>query len=203
MKLQETIREILTEEITRKYNKPSDNLTQQIIKYLNKHFKDAKRIITPKSRNYGNISEDLCLNNITLISSYFDFDNNQFTTGRLYISKELVKKISNSLIVRTSYIINIIEEWYEEFMLPELENKTGESGLYLNDEPVLIKNEECIPEPVLPENISDEEMIKFIVDNTLYTKDEIIKKLESGEEDLTELYLHILDIQNRKKIRGI
>jgi hypothetical protein len=41
-------------------------------------------------------------------------------------------------------------------------------------------------------------MIDFIVKNTLYKEADVLKKLESGEEELEEFYLQIVDIVNRR-----
>jgi hypothetical protein len=60
-----------------------------------------------------------------------------------------------------------------------------------------------MPEHVKPEGITDEELIDYIANNTLYTRDEVVYKVESGYEDLDELFLHIMDIQNGKTTRGI
>ena len=46
-------------------------------------------------------------------------------------------------------------------------------------------------------------MIDYIVKHTLYTKDDVIDKIESGERDLEDFFLDILDNQNRKKNRGL
>jgi hypothetical protein len=45
-------------------------------------------------------------------------------------------------------------------------------------------------------------MIDFIVNNTLYRKPEVIQKIESGERDLEDFYLDIVDVVERKKITG-
>jgi hypothetical protein len=45
-------------------------------------------------------------------------------------------------------------------------------------------------------------MIDYIVNNTLYTKDEVIEKIESGERDLEDFYLDIVDTVKRKEDLG-
>jgi ribulose bisphosphate carboxylase small subunit len=46
-------------------------------------------------------------------------------------------------------------------------------------------------------------MIEYIVNHTLYRKEEVINKIKSGQADLDELYLDIVGIQNKKERRGI
>jgi hypothetical protein len=45
-------------------------------------------------------------------------------------------------------------------------------------------------------------MIDFIAKNAGYKRQEIIDKIESGERDLEDYYLEIVDIVERKKYRG-
>jgi hypothetical protein len=104
--------------------------------------------------------------------------------------------------VKESFVLHVIEEWYEDIMIPKFEQITGESGLYLNEIGSSDRDHECIPESVKPEGITDEEMIDFIDKNTAYRRQEIIDKIESGERDLEDFYLDIVDTVKRKKILG-
>ena len=45
-------------------------------------------------------------------------------------------------------------------------------------------------------------MIDFVVKNTLYSREDVLEKINSGEEILDDLYLQIKDIVKRKKILG-
>ena len=98
--------------------------------------------------------------------------------------------------------MHVILEWYDETMVPKFEQIVGESGLSIHELDVWDNEHDCIPEPEKPEGITEKEMIDYIVKNTLYSEEDVIKKIESEEETLEDLYLHILDIQNRKKILG-
>ena len=104
--------------------------------------------------------------------------------------------------IRRSYVIHVIEEWYDETMVPKFEKIVGVSGLSIDEVDVWDKEHDCLPEPVKPEGITNEEMIDYIVNNTLYSKDDVIEKIESGTRDLEDFYLDILDGQNRKNSRG-
>ena len=79
----------------------------------------------------------------------------------------------------------------------------GISGLSIDEIDVWDKENDCIPEPVKPEGITDEEMIDYIANNTAYSRKEVVNRIESGREDLDDMFLHIMDIQNRKKITGL
>ncbi len=193
---------IITEQQFRKLNRSSETISKAIVKYMNQYISQGSRKVTPKSRNYGNLREDWCIDGKETISAFYYFEDDRFNTGSMLVSKELVESLSSLLSIRKLYVLHTILEWYDETMVPKFEQIVGESGLSIDDIDSYDKTHECIPEAEKPEEISDEEMIDYIVGHTLYTKQDVLKKLESGEEELDELYLQILDIQNRKKILG-
>ena len=53
---------IVTETQYRKFAKSSVNLQNVIYKYLNNYISSGERKIGIKSRNYGNLREDWCIN---------------------------------------------------------------------------------------------------------------------------------------------
>ena len=193
---------IITEGQFNRLNKSSQGITNAIIKYMNEYIDKGERKIEKKSRNYGNLREDWCINGKETISAFYYFEKGKFEKGSLSISKKIIESLSNLLSIRRSYLIHVIEEWYDDVMVPKFEEITGELGLSINEVDVWDKEHDCIPEPVKPEGITDEEMIDFINNNTAYRREEIIDKLESGERDLEDFYLDIAGIQDRKRILG-
>jgi hypothetical protein len=193
---------LITEEQYKKLNRSSQGITNAIIKYMNGYIDKGERKITNKSRNYGNLREDWCINGKETISAFYYFEEGKFERGSLSISKKIIENLSNLLSIRRSYLTHVIEEWYDTTMVPKFEEIMGESGLSIEDVDVWDKDHECMPEVVKPEGITDEEMIDFIYDNTAYTREEVIDKIESGERDLNDFYLDIVDTVERKKRYG-
>ena len=193
---------ILTESQFNRLNKSSEKITSAIIKYMNEYIDKGERKITKKSRNYGNLREDWCINGKEAISAFYYFEEGKFERGSLAISKKIIEKLSNLLSIRRSYLTHVIEEWYDSTMVPKFEEIVGESGLSIEGVDVWDKDHECMTEPVKPEGITDEEMIDFIYNNTAYTRKEIIDKIESGERDLDDFYLDMVDTVKRKKLHG-
>jgi len=193
---------IITEEQFNRFNRSSDALQNGINKYLNQYIENGNRKIGQKSRNYGNLREEWCIDGKGTISSYYYFDEGSFEKGNLSVSRDLVETISKLFSVKQSYVLHVIEEWYEDTMIPKFEKLTGESGLFIDSIYTTEKTYNCVPEPVKPEGITNDEMIDFIVNNTLYRKPEVIQKIESGERDLEDFYLDIVDVVERKKITG-
>jgi len=193
---------IITEEQFNRFNRSSPALQNGINKYLNNYIEGAVRTTSQKSRNYGNLMEEWCIDGKNTISTYYEFDEGKFNKGRLSVSESLVETISDLFSVKQSYVLHVIEEWYEDTMIPKFEKLSGESGLFIDS---IYTNErvfDCIPEPTKPEGITDDEMIDFIVNNTLYRKPEVLQKIESGERDLEDFYLDIVDTVQRKKTYG-
>ena len=193
---------ILTESQFNRLNKSSEKITSAIIKYMNEYIDKGERKITKKSRNYGNLREDWCINGKESISAFYYFEEGKFERGSLAISKKIIEKLSNLLSIRRSYLTHVIEEWYDSTMVPKFEEIVGESGLSIEGVDVWDKDHECMTEPVKPEGITDEEMIDFIYNNTAYRREEIIDKIESGERDLDDFYLDMVDTVKRKKLHG-
>ena len=193
---------IITESQYSRLNKSSERITNAIIKYMNDYIANGERKIAKKTRNYQNLREDWCINGKETISAFYYFENGEFIKGSLAISKKIVESLSNLLSIRRSYLIHVIEEWYDTTMVPKFEEITGESGLSIEHVDVWDKDYDCLADPVKPEGITDEEMIDYIVSNTLYRKDEVIQRIESGERDLDDFYLDIVDTVERKKRHG-
>ena len=193
---------LITENQYNRLNKSSQRITNAIIKYMNEYIDKGERKIAKKSRNYGNLREDWCINGKETIVAIYYFDKGKFENGHLIVSGNIVENFSKLLSIRRSYVLHVIEEWYDDTMVPKFEEITGESGLSIDEIDASDDEHNCIPEPVKPEGITDEEMIDFIYKNTAYRKEEIIDKIKSGERDLEDFYLDIMGIVKRKEIIG-
>jgi hypothetical protein len=193
---------IITEEQYKRFMKSSPALQNAITKYLNQYIEGGQRKVAKKSRNYGNLREDWCIDGLETITAIYYFDNGKFNEGTLIVSENLIKTIQSLFTVKKSFALHVIEEWYEDTMIPKFEEIVGETGFYINNIDSSDKDHECIPEPVKPEGITDEEMIDFITNNTAYRREEVVKKIESGERDLEDFYLDIIDTVKRKEQLG-
>ena len=190
---------ILREDQYRRLNKSNQSITNAIEKYMDKYISQGVRTIGKKSRNYGNLRETWCVNGKETISVYYQFDNKKFRNSFLSVSRNLVNHLSEVLSIRPSYVMHVISEWYEDTILPKFEEMSDESGLSIDEIITQNKDEDCIEESVKPEGITDKEMIDYITKNTLYTEKDVIEAIESGDENLDDLYLQIVDIVKRKE----
>ena len=199
--MRDIIKKVLKEEDERRrYIKSTDSLRKVITLFLDDYIGDGDRKIGKKSRNYGNLREDWCVNGKEVITAIYYYEDGKFYSGSLMVSWTLVEKIKKIFNTRKNFVMNIIEEWYEDVMIPKFEQIVGETGFYFDDVDTFNNDHDCIPEPVKPENITDEEMIEFIVNNTLHRRDDVINQIETGERDLEDFYLDIVDtVENKKR----
>jgi len=193
---------ISEQERKQRFVRGSDNLKNSIILYLNMYVDKTDRTIIAKKNNYGNLKEEWCYDGKETMTAVYYFDNGVFDKGVLSISKELISELQNTFSIRQAYAIYMIEEWYDEVMVPKFEDIVGESGLSMDEVYIKSSTDSCIPVPTLPENITDEEMMKFILDNTAYRESDLQDKMSDPDFDLSDLYLDIVRIVDRKRITG-
>ena len=202
---------IISEAQYNKLFKGNQTLESAIVQYLNNMMKGATRKVTPKSRNYGNLREDWCKDGKEIISVHYYFgemdeDDNEisknFYEGQLFINENVVNTIAKLFNVRKKFILNVIAEWYDENHTQKFAKEVNEPNLHIDDAEVLEKEYPCSAEITIPEDISDEEMIDFIVNNTLYTRQQVMNIIENGERDLRDFYLEILENNDRREKLG-
>ena len=137
-----------------------------------------------------------------MITIYY-FDNDEFYNGYLSVDEELVKDIMTLFRVRKSYVLHVISDWFEEKYSTEFAKKMGEPELGIDDVSTDDKKVACSKESTLPEGITKDEMVDFIVKNTAYRRDEVVKLIESGEREIEDFYLDIVDTVDRQQRYGI
>ena len=189
------MRIIITEEQFSRFNRSSAALQKGIIKYLNLLIRNGKRTFRTKNNNSGNLSERWCIDGLSLINVNYYFENRKFESGHLFVSNSIVDNIRNVFSVKKSYALHVIEEWYDEVIIPKFEQLVNESGLSIDDISSVEKTKPCKDEPVRPEGITDNEMIDYIVAHTLFKRQDVIRQLENGR-DLDVFYFDVKDREN-------
>ena len=64
------------------------------------------------------------------------------------------------------------------------------------------KSQVCVPPVSKPEEVTDDEMIDFIVKNTLFRRDELEKRIVDEREWLEKLYTDKLRSSEIDRVRG-
>ena len=194
---------LITEDQYQRVVKGTPNIESLIIKFLDNYMKGVTYVSTPKSRNYGNLRQDWCKNGVEVMITIYYFDNDEFYNGYLSVDEELVKDIMTLFRVRKSYVLHVISDWFEEKYSPEFAKKMGEPELGIDDVDTDDKKVASSKESTLPEGITKDEMVDFIVKNTAYRRDEVVKLIESGEREIEDFYLDIVDTVDRQQRYGI
>jgi hypothetical protein len=185
------MRIIITEEQFNRFSKSSQAMQNGITKYLNLLFSGGERTIGTKNNNYGNLSEHWCIDGNSHFTVIYYFEDGQLDNGKLIVSNEIVDQIKNIFSVKKSYALHIIEEWYDDVMIPKFEELVNEKGLGIDEIMVSSNTGPCTPKFVRPDDLTDEEMIDYIVAHTLFKKQDVIRQIENGK-DLDVMYANIL-----------
>ena len=121
----------------------------------------------------------------------------------LNIYPDMISELLVDIPIRKNYLLYLIEEWFEDTKLDEIQQGFNRSDLSLDHVNVFDHKkigDICIPPVPKPEGITDQEMKDLIRKNTMYT----YKQMEGEEEEepgwIEELYLAIL---NRKEIERV
>lgn len=202
---------IITEAQYSKFLKSGESTELAIIHYMENLLKGATKRVKPKARNYGNLRETWCKDGMELLSVHYYFGepndedeikNKDFYNGQIYISEKVVETMMKLFGLRQKYILHVITEWYDHNYAPKFAQEMNEPYLHIDDAEVLDKEHRCLEEPKVDENLSDDEKIDFIVKKTLFTRQEVLDRINNGEENLDELYLQILEIQQEREQLG-
>jgi hypothetical protein len=193
---------IITENQYSKFVKPEPVVIRTVYKYLNSIFKNSKRTVIPKSRNYGNIGEEYCINGKVVMITQFYYNTDEDSdfvgtheSGSLFIDTSIMNEIISTFKLRKTVVLNIIIDWYFDTYLDKVRSEFGDSNLEIDEIYDDKLNNNCLQD-VDTSNVSREEMLDFIYKKTLYSKPE---KDNISDTELTDLYVQIKHITQRKK----
>jgi hypothetical protein len=193
---------IITENQYSKFVKPEPVVIRTVYKYLNSIFKNSKRTVIPKSRNYGNIGEEYCINGKVVMMTQFYYNTDEDSdfvgtheSGSLFIDTSIMNEIISTFKLRKTVVLNIIIDWYSDTYLDKVRSEFGDSNLEIDEIYDDKLNNNCLQD-VDTSNVSREEMLDFIYKKTLYSKPE---KDNISDTELTDLYVQIKHITQRKK----
>ena len=193
---------IITENQYSKFVKPEPVVVKTVYKYLNSIFKNSKRTVIPKSRNYGNIGEEYCINGKVVMKTQFFYNTDEDSdflgtheSGSLFIGESIMNDIISTFKLRKTVVLNIIIDWYSDTYLNKVRSEFGDNNLEIDDIYEGKLNYSCLQD-VDTSNVSREEMLNFIYKNTLYRKPE---KDNLSDEELTDLYIGIKHISQQRK----
>jgi hypothetical protein len=197
--MKDLIRQILREEVQRKFTKSNPNIERVIIKHMERLISETNRVLPPPEENYGNYNEEWCRGDkIVLEARYYfnseDDDEQKFFAGNLYVDVEEINFLSKMLQVRKSFIFNVITEWYDEKYAAKFGQETGHPELEIDETNETDSDRKCY-KMVNTSNLSREYMIDYLDTNTLYKLSELEKL---PDDELERRYRSVYNIQLNK-----
>jgi hypothetical protein len=94
----------------------------------------------------------------------------------------------------------LILQWFEDTKLSDAKNMIGRDDIDVDKLDVHPDTADvCAPPPTKPDNVTKDEMIDYIVVNTLFKKEELKKK---SDEWVEKMYLGKLRNQKERELRG-
>jgi hypothetical protein len=215
--LKESIKSVLYEEVTKKYPKPNEKVDKLVYRWLDNYF-EGSQMYKKESWKYYSFYFEFCKNGreIGELNVRFDDKSPDFgpkdkrpTNERsvdkvwLYVYPVMIDELLTDIPIRKNYMMYLIEEWFEDTKLDEIQREFNRNDLSLDYVFVSESKKKgglCVPPIRKPENVSMQEMQDLIKKNTLYS----YKQMEKNEEEepgwTEELYMGILQGQEYKRI---
>jgi len=200
MNLQEHIKRVLREEVNKKYLKPSEKSEKFILDRLNDMASGAE-IYHLKSYDTRHDFE-FCKNGkqiMNLALFFEETDDNtptserEFESSTLSIPTDFVDGILGIFPIRKNYLNYIIEEWFEDTFLSKISNMIGRNDISVEELSFSDRAYACVP-PIkeVPEGVTQDEMIKVIMNNTLWRKKDLLALEEREPGSIEFMYLQKL-----------
>lgn len=213
--MKQLIKKILIQEVNKKYSKPTPSVEKLIYNWLDNYISGAQMYHEKHYEfNYG---FEWCNDGMEIMSFDLAFEyideyhsdkvknsERNFDRGTLQIPKDIIQEMLTDIPVRKNYLIYVIEEWFEDTLLDEVSTMIGRDDISIDEfeeypETSLV----CVPPQTKPEGITDDQMIDYIVSNTLHRKEHLERSmLEDPDFDLEKSYLNILKMGESKRLRG-
>ena len=194
--MKDLIRQILREEVKKRFTKSNQNIQKTIIRHMEKLMSQTTQINPPLEENYGMYSQEWCKNGKVVVEARYHLEDetDEFFAGDLYIDSKEIDFLSNMLQVRKPYILNVIAEWYDDNYTNEFGQKVNHPEFEIYDAMDIDDPRKCY-EMVDTNKLSREEMIDYIEDNSLYHR----KALNTYSDDqLKTTYRKVFNIQLNK-----
>lgn len=204
--IRETIKNILIQEVNKKYSKPTEKLEKVVYRWLDNYF-DGSQIYKHESWKHWSYYFEFCKNGREIATLHVDFDDKSpdwgprdkrptsersFKESILFIYPIMMNELLTDIPIRKNYLLYLIEEWFEDTKLNEIQQEFNRNDLSLDSVTVFEsrkKGELCVPPVTKPEDVTMQEMMDYIKKTTLYSYKDIEKNEEEEPGWVEELYL--------------
>jgi hypothetical protein len=217
--MKQLIKKILKEEINKKFSKPNEKLDSLVYNWLDNYF-EGSQIYDSEYWKYHGFQYEFCKNGREIADLRIVFDDRSPDWGpsdkrptsersvkevMLYIYPTMVNELIADIPIRKNYLLYLIEEWFEDTKLDEIQRGFNRNDLSLDYVSVFESKKRgdiCVPPLTTDEEITTQEMMDYIKKNTLFS----YKDMEEHEEDepgwIEKTYLEKLRSKEKERVRG-
>jgi len=208
------IKKILLQEVNKKYSKPTPSVDKLIYRWLNDYVDGAqmyhdKSWETRHDFEWCNDGKEI----MSVILFFHDDENvfddkrkteeRDFESGELQIPKEIVNELMSDIPVRRTYLRYVIEEWFDDTYLEDIQNTLKRTDISIDEFVEYPERvETCVPPMTKSDDVSLDDMIDYIVSNTLWNRKDLEKRNLDEPEYIEKLYLEKLRSEEMKRVRG-
>jgi len=169
------IKLILEDEVSRKYAKPTPKVEQLVYKWLNKYFDGVQMY---HKKHYE-------------------------STHSMGVPKNVFDDLTTDLPMRVSYLKYLFEEWFDDTYLGEIQKKMGRNDIYIDEFDVYNSDGDiCFPPITKPDDVTEEEMIEYILKAGRYKMKDILWWEERLPGWIEQTYLEQLNGAEYRRLKG-
>jgi len=211
------IKKILKEEITKKFIIPNESNKNSVYSWLNFYFKDLQ-IYQDEYWKYHGFSFKFCKNGREIADLRVIFEDKSPDWGprdkrptsersveevKLYIYPDMVDLMMKVFPIRKNYLLYLIEEWFEDTKLDEIQRGFNRNDLSLDYVTVFEykkRGDICVPPISKPEDITMQEMMDYIKKNTLFSYEDMEEHEEEEPGWIEKIYLAKLNEKEKERL---
>ena len=177
--LRESIKNVLDEQVTKKYSKPTEKVDKLVYKWLDNYF-DGSQIYKEEYWKYHGFQFQFCKNGREIADLRVELDDRSPDWGpsdkrptsersvkevMLYIYPIMIDELITDIPIRKNYLLYLIEEWFEDTKLDDIQKDFNRNDLSLDYVSVFESRKRgniCVPPISKPEGITTQEMMDYI-----------------------------------------
>ena len=216
--VRETIKDMLDEEVTKKYSKPNEKVDKLVYNWLDNYF-EGSQINKNEFWKYHRFGFEFCKNGREIADLRVEFDDkspdffgpsdkrptNERSVEKvmLYIYPIMVDELIADIPIRKNYLLYLIEEWFEDTQLDEIQQDFNRNDLSLDYISVFEsrkRGEICVPPISKPEDITMQEMMDYIKKNTLFFYGDMENREKEEPGWVEKTYLELLNRKEHERI---
>jgi hypothetical protein len=215
--MKESIRNILLQEVNKKYSKPTEKVDKLVYRWLDNYF-EGSQIYKEEYWKYHGFSFKICKNGREIADLRIELDDRSPDWGpsdkrptnersvkevMLYIYPVMIDELITDIPVRKNYLLYLIEEWFEDTKLDEIQRGFNRNDLSLDYVSVFESRKRgdiCVPPISKPEDITMQEMMDYIRKTTLFSYEDMEEYEEEEPGWIENMYLKILNAKERERL---